>query len=354
MYGPRVFRVSSGYAKLGVMSSRSPRPRTAQPPAPITLSPPIARAWLAPEDWLEYVRQEVGPIPRAWGRLLILEDTNRPGSPPASYWAQNTWLEPRLLEYDSIKDAAKKLRAIQRNWWPYSPALHRRTSLVQEALPHIGHKARAFPFVVPDQAMGAFSLLDEHHMLVSARCTSPFPGGELLFEEDHENPPSTAYLKMWEALTRLGRRPGPAERCIDAGACPGGWTWVFDQLGASTLALDRSPLSPALMASPRVRFRSGNAFAVTPETLGGFGWDGVDWLCSDLICYPAKLYEWVKLWFDSGLVRNFVITLKMQGEADWESTRAFAALPGGAVYHGCYNKHELTWVWPARPEPCAP
>jgi 23S rRNA (cytidine2498-2'-O)-methyltransferase len=327
----------------------SPRPNKApEPPAaPPRLQAPLRRAWLAPGDWQDYVRLETGPDARLWGRLFVLDGSGGPAEPPVSHWAENTWLAPELVEYASIGDAAKKLRAIQRNWWPYAPALHRRAALIQEALPHIGHKPRGFPFAVPDQAMGAYSLLDEHTMIVSARCTSPFPGGELRFEEDHTNPPSTAYLKMWEALTRLGRHPGPGARCIDAGACPGGWTWVFDSLGAETLALDRSPLAPALMNSPRVRFRSGNAFAVTPETLGEYGWDRVDWLCSDLICYPAKLFEWVRRWYDSGRVGNFVITLKMQGEADWESTRAFAALPGGRVYHGCYNKHELTWVWPA-------
>jgi 23S rRNA (cytidine2498-2'-O)-methyltransferase len=34
----------------------------------------------------------------------------------------------------------------------------------------------------------------------------------------------------------------------------------------------------------------------------------------------------------------------MQGEPDFETTRRFAAIPGGAVIHLCHNKHELTWI----------
>ncbi len=318
----------------------------------------LQRVWIAPNEWVDYVRLETmgpgtgsvsGKNPdsgkiRQFGQFFFGSQIIEP-----VFWAQNTWIQPQIIPFLSINDAARQLKAIQRNWWPQSNQLHRRTQLIQDALPHISRKARTFPFQIPPGDMGSYTLLDDTTLLASACCSSPFPGGELLLEENHVDPPSTAYLKMWEALTRLGRLPQSAEQCIDAGACPGGWTWVLEKCGAEVLALDRSPLSPALMASPRVRFRSGNAFAVNPDNLRDFGWDSVDWLCSDLICYPAKLYEWVKRWFDSGKVKNFVITLKMQGSADWESTRAFAAL-GGLVYHGCYNKHELTWVWPGPDE----
>jgi 23S rRNA (cytidine2498-2'-O)-methyltransferase len=34
----------------------------------------------------------------------------------------------------------------------------------------------------------------------------------------------------------------------------------------------------------------------------------------------------------------------MQGEWDSETTRLFAAIPGGSVVHLYHNKHELTWM----------
>ena len=45
-----------------------------------------------------------------------------------------------------------------------------------------------------------------------------------------------------------------------------------------------------------------------------------------------------------GLVRNFVCTIKFQGATDFETMRAFAAIPGSRLLHLHHNKHELTWV----------
>ena len=83
-----------------------------------------------------------------------------------------------------------------------------------------------------------------------------------------------------------------------------------------------------------------NAFTIKPDDIGP-----VDWLCSDVICYPPALYDWVSLWLDSGLARNFVCTIKMQG-ADWDraATERFAAVPGSRVVRLWHNKHELTWM----------
>jgi len=44
------------------------------------------------------------------------------------------------------------------------------------------------------------------------------------------------------------------------------------------------------------------------------------------------------------LVKNFVCTLKFQGETDHESAAAFAAIPGAVVQHLHNNKHELTFA----------
>jgi len=188
--------------------------------------------------------------------------------------------------------------------------------------------------------MGAFTLLDEGLILGSADCSSPFPNGELRFLEDKEGPPSRAYRKLWEALVMAGARPGLGQRCLDAGASPGGWTWALANLGASVLAVDRAPLEPKIAALPGVEFRKGSAFSLKPEDVGP-----VDWLFSDVICYPPVLYAWVEKWLASGLARNYVCTIKMQGSSyDRETTDLFAAIPGSRVLHLWHNKHELTWM----------
>jgi 23S rRNA (cytidine2498-2'-O)-methyltransferase len=176
-------------------------------------------------------------------------------------------------------------------------------------------------------------------MLAAARCSSPFANNEVALVEDKQGPPSRAYLKLWEALVRLRHWPQPGERCVDLGACPGGWTYVLAKLGANVVAVDKAPLDPKVAAMPGVEWLGESAFALEPERIGQ-----VDWLFSDVICYPARLLRLVERWRASGLVRNFVCTIKFQGATDHETATAFAAIPGARVLHLHNNKHELTFL----------
>ncbi len=211
--------------------------------------------------------------------------------------------------------------------------------MIQEKLPFLSLKPKRFPWLLPESPVGSWTLLDAHTIIASPHCSSPFPGGVLTFEEDNINPPSRAYLKLQEALVRARKWPLPGEKCLDAGACPGGWTWVLANLGAEIRAVDRSPLDERLMNNPRVSFIKHDAFTIKPEEIGP-----IDWFFSDVICYPEKLYQWIEKWLASGLCKNFVCTIKMQGKPDFETTRRFADIPGSSVVHLCYNKHELTWM----------
>jgi len=256
------------------------------------------------------------------------------------YWTRNVWEKPFLLEFDSISQAARELKSIQRNWAACPTRLYRRIALIEDALPKISSKPKEFPFELPKAPMGAFTLLDEHLLLGSAECSSPFPNGEVHFAEDREGPPSRAYRKLWEALELTGKMPSPGDRCLDAGASPGGWTWVLANLGAEVISIDRAPLEDSLMRNPHVTYVAHDAFTLAPEDLGP-----VDWLFSDVICYPPALLAWVQKWLDSGMAENFVCTIKMQGEHfDKATTDRFAAIPGSRVVHLWHNKHELTWI----------
>jgi 23S rRNA (cytidine2498-2'-O)-methyltransferase len=91
-----------------------------------------------------------------------------------------------------------------------------------------------------------------------------------------------------------------------------------------------------------------DAFTLKPADIGQ-----VDWLFSDVICYPEALYAWISKWLDSGLARNFICTIKMQGASfDRATTDLFAAIPGSRVLHLWHNRHELTWIKLADPAPC--
>jgi len=276
---------------------------------------------------------ELGAAARPLGEGLWI------GPPAEPAWAADVWLEPEVTPIESIGDAARQLRARQRNWHLHPLAAVRRSRLVESKLPKLRRRPRAFPFAVPTSPLGAFTLLDEHHMLSSATTRNPFPGGEVTFEEDRDNPPSRAYLKLWEALTLMGGPPAPDARCLDLGSSPGGWTWVLAEQAAEVVSVDKASIDPALSSRPNVDYRAGSAFALDPEKEGRF-----DWLCSDVICYPPRLLKLVQRWIAADAADRFVCTLKFQGATDHDTAAAFADIPGARVMHLHHNKHELTFM----------
>lgn len=295
--------------------------------------------YLAPEGFEAELRHELAragvPVLAEYGRLLVAE---APAFRPA--WAQNTWFDPVELPAESIKKAARRLKEIQRNWALLPTGQHhRRASLIAEQLPHVSAKPLTFPEQPPRAPLGGWTLIAPERMLASPTTSSPFPHGEAHFVEDRIGPPSRAYLKLWEALTVLRLYPAPGERCLDLGAAPGGWSWVLHELGAEVIAVDKAPLAGSLQGRPRLDYRRDSAFGLRPRHIGP-----VDWLLSDVICYPSKLLELVRRWMEAGTVRNFLCTIKFQGETDFETQDAFAAIPGSRLMHLHHNKHELTWI----------
>lgn len=291
-------------------------------------------AYLAAEGYLDRLLADLGGGDAVHGRLVL-----KSGPPVPAPWAQNVWYDAERIAIASIADAARKLRAIQRNWALYAGGLHRRAALIEARLPVVRAKPLAFPAPAPAAPLGSWTLLDADTVLAAARCSSPFRHGEARFVEDRQAPPNRAYLKLWEALTLAGARPGRGSLCLDLGASPGGWTWVLQSLGAQVIAVDKAPLDPRIAALPGVESRQASAFALDPQSV-----PPVDWLCSDVVCYPARLLSLVRRWLDSGRARNFVCTLKFQGPTDHATQREFQAIPGSRLLHLHHNKHELTWI----------
>ena len=176
-------------------------------------------------------------------------------------------------------------------------------------------------------------------MLAAPRCASAFPNGEARFVEDRWAPPSRAYLKLWEALTLVGRRPQPGEVCLDLGSSPGGWSWALQRIGARVISVDRAPLAPEVACLPGIEYRCESAFTLDPVKIGP-----VDWLFSDVVCYPGRLLALVERWLAAGTCRRFVCTVKFQGATDHTIAARFAAIPGSQLRHLFHNRHELTWI----------
>jgi 23S rRNA (cytidine2498-2'-O)-methyltransferase len=292
-----------------------------------------ATAYLAPEGLTAELAHELGDVTAAHDRLLVA-----PGPPRDVVWAQNVWLEPVEIPIASIKDAARSLRAIQRNWALYSFTEHRRAKLIESGLPVVSARPIEPYGDLPSAPLGSFTLLDRSTVLASARCASPFPNGEMRFVEDRRGPPSRAYLKLWELFTRLGEAPAPGARCVDLGSAPGGWTWALARLGCEVLSVDKAELDPAVAALPGVTHARQSAFALDPRGVGP-----VDWVLSDVICFPERLLGLIQRWIDAGVAARFVCTVKLKGATDHETLARFAAIPGSRLVHLFHNRHELTW-----------
>ena len=297
----------------------------------------IKSAYLAPEGLNELLLKEIEGVIAVQDRLIL-------SSQPFinACWAQNIWKNPKVIPIDSINDAAKKLESNQRNWCLYSFTLHRRAKLIAEKLNSKKPKLLTFPTSLSGDPLGSWCLLDENTILASADCTSPFPNGIPSFIEDKSGPPNRAYLKLYEALTLAEKTPQTREFCIDIGGSPGGWAWVIQKCGAEVLSIDRSPLDEKISKLKGVSFKKRDAFSLLPNEFEKEG-RSVDWFFSDVICYPDKLYDWLLVWINSGICKNFICTIKLKSESGKDIIKKFSAIPNSKVVHLFHNKNELTY-----------
>ncbi len=288
--------------------------------------------YLAPCDLQEQLRQELNHVICEYDRLIIAE-----GPPQTAHWAQNIWFDPQIISFTSISEAAKKLRDMHKLWSFFPYKCIRRGMLITEKLPYFTPKTLPFPSNIPKSPLGSWTLLDENTLLASPHCSSLFAQGEVHFQESNI-PPSRAYLKLWEALTRIGVFPSAGDTCLEVGASPGSWTWVLQQLGSTVIAVDRAPLEPSISSLPHITFMKQDAFSLKPSDF-----PQLDWIFSDVICYPQKLLTWLKQWLDRDAKINFVCTLKFQGKDSYDVIKEFEKIEGSQIVHLFHNKHELTW-----------
>ncbi|MEZ0391827.1 MAG: SAM-dependent methyltransferase [Pseudobdellovibrionaceae bacterium] len=296
-------------------------------------------SYLAPEgfekDLLEEIRQHQDlSLKKTLGRLLIVE-----GPQKSLAFAQDTWLDVQVQNFESIKQAAKILKENGKWWTPYSFQFHRRASLIQENLAKVKNPNFKYGDNAPERTLSAWTLETENTIVFSPKTTSQFPLGEVTFEED-KSAPSRAYLKLWEYFTVTNQKPKANELCVDLGSSPGGWTWVLNNLGAQVISVDKAPLAAELQDQPNIQMLKKDAFTLKPQEVGP-----VDWLFSDIICYPQKLFELVQEWRASNMAKNYVCTIKFQGETDFKALQAFQSIPGSEIRHLSANKHEVTWSW---------
>ncbi|KTC68818.1 methyltransferase [Legionella birminghamensis] len=260
---------------------------------------------------------------------------------PACF-ALDIWFNPQIIQFASISEAVKRLKQAGKYWY-LQPASHiRRSRLIEGQLRKLPSLQRSFPLQEDIPSIGGFCLLDQHTLLYSLERLKPWPGGHCLFIEDKINPPNRAYLKLWEALSLLGRYPAPGDTALDLGASPGGWTYVMQSLGAEVTAVDKAALDPRIAALPGVNCLNQSAFALEPAKLD----QSYDWVLSDIACYPERALSLIMKWLESGKARQMVFTVKLQGETDWTTLKQLQQIEGSSLLNLFYNKHEVTFFYP--------
>lgn len=307
----------------------------------------ISLHWAVP-DFERDLREEFEKRRRPHDEILGEFDGNlivraNPGEAPLKLaWARSSWFDLQLLKFDSIGQAAKFLDDGQNSlrYISTSLAAHRRAELIQEKLRGYPKVWRDFrESLPPTESFGGFLMIDENHLAWSKNVTPRLPLDGPVFHEN-KAAPSRAYRKLWESFHRFGEMPHPKAKCFELGASPGGWTTVLRALDAEVWATDRAELAPALMADPLVHFEKGDGFRWNPERL-----PEMDWVVSDVICYPEKLWDWVQPWLALPRPPKMLCTIKFQGETDFKTLMKFAAVERSQLVHLFANKHELTWFF---------
>ena len=301
-----------------------------------TFKGPINTVCVAREDFLTELCEELGQVSAVVGDLVFTENKNS-----NICFAQDTWYDPQIVTFESISEATKILQKAGKFWYLHKLENVRRSLLIQEGLRKLPSLTIDFPLATPIPPIGCFTLLDKNTLLYATQRAKKAPSGIYQFIEDKINPPNRAYLKLWEALTLLEQYPEPNALAIDLGASPGGWTYVMQSLGARVIAVDKAELEPRIAKLPRVSYLQKSAFALDPNDFD----EPIEWLLSDVACYPERLYDFTLKWIASNKVKRIIFTIKLQGETNLEIIKKFQAIPGGKVVHLTHNKHEVTFFW---------
>jgi len=293
--------------------------------------------YIANPEFLSELREELGDVTHIINDLVF-----SPHKKIDVCFACDIWLEPHVVQFQSISEAVKILRQAGKFWYLHQGTHSGRSKLIVEQLRKYGSLTRNFPLETDIPSVGGFCLLDQNTLVYSAARSKKWPQGQCLFIEDKINPPNRAYLKLWEAITLLEKQPQPGETALDLGASPGGWTYVMQALGTIVTAVDKALLDPKISNLPRVHFLQQSAFALDPATLD----QTYDWVLSDIACYPERALTLIMKWINSGKAKQMIFTIKLQGDIDLNIIKQFQAIPNSRIIHLFYNKHEVTFFYP--------
>lgn len=257
-------------------------------------------------------------------------------------WAQDWNPDSRLYNFSSRSEALKILRDQPHMGCCADTGLQ--TKLSHSLLKDLRElRLKRIQYKVPSDfnfKYFVWGTLDESHFFICSKPTSQFPLGWHEFNEDKNTPPNRAYLKIWETLCLGYISLKKNDIALDLGASPGGWTWALSEQIQLVYSIDKAPLDSAIISDrTNITCYSEDAFQVRPDQF-----THCNWLFSDIICTPQRLYSLVQLWLKESKIQNYVCTIKFKGPCDFEILNEFLQIPNSRIIHLYQNKNEVTWI----------
>lgn len=253
------------------------------------------------------------------------------------------WYDINIQKFTSVDEAAGILKKssdglslcnLETGWFKKADSIKHATQSLK-SIPAIKFKQ---PLVLPVQSL-IWGLLDTQTLFVSQPTIGQPPLGQYEFVESKTEPPSRAYLKLWNLLSVMDLKISTEDKILELGASPGGWSWVLAPTCGKLTCIDRSPLEPNLMKNSKITFLKGDAFSLS-MTLA----EQHDWIFSDLICEPQKLLESIVLWKKTNPKLGIVATIKFKGPTDFGILKEFKKIKGANLIHLYQNKHEVMLI----------
>lgn len=254
-------------------------------------------------------------------------------------YALNQWVNPKLINFKSIGEAKRVLNDVQKLWIYYPHVENGRGKLIEDQLLKIKSTTLNFLDKFPSSPLGAWTLLDKNTLLYASATTASVPYGLYPFHQNKTEPPSRAYLKLWEFFTRTRLIPKDGLLAIDLGACPGGWTWVLSSLFREVIAIDRSPLDPKVSSLKNVTFYQKDVMNYPdPMVL-----EKNAWIFSDVALEPEKIVTHLRELKRKRPDISLVCTLKFTNKSDLRILDDLSNTENSNLIHLSANKHEMTW-----------
>ena len=252
-------------------------------------------------------------------------------------WAQDVWMNCKYCQgYDSSLVALKMQNQLG---YYYSTEKNLMATKLIHKLKLIPEKRIKFPVKKDFSYKFYIWTAIEDFIIYSAESKSRYPVGWHEFEEDKNQPPNRAYLKLWEVLATQNCVIDPEANAIEIGASPGGWSWVLSQYFKTVYTFDKADLDPKIQTISNIVHSKVDAFKINPKD-----YSNCSWFFSDLICSPEKILETVQFWLDHSKIKNFVCTIKFKGQTDYEVIDKLRKIPDSKLVRLYQNKHEVTWI----------